>query len=184
MSLPALTSNALLPAGVHPGTEDDLRERLVIPFAPSRRDVLVEGLMKYQQELTALGVHATQWVDGSFVDGSRKDPDDIDVVNFCSADVLETIPDPVMEQVGDLLDGQGRIRERLGCHPNLVVVYPESHPKHAWSEHWRRYWLRYYAQARDYTKVNKPVAPERGSKGLVQLHVGDPNLCPALSHVD
>lgn len=184
MSLPALTSNALLPAGVHSGTLNDLRERWVAPFAPSRREALIKGLAEYQEELSLLGIHATQWVDGSFVDGTRTNPEDIDVVNFCSADVLETVPDSLMDQVGDLLDGKGRVRERLGCHSNLVVVYPEGHPKRVWSENWRRYWLRYYSQARDYSKVNKPVTFERGSKGLVELLVGDPNLCPVLSHVD
>lgn len=93
MPLPSLNAHGLLPDGVHAATPDGLHARLVMDFAGSKtRPRLHAGLMRYRRDLLALGIHATQWIDGSFVDGTRSAPEDIDVVNFCHVRVLDRLP--------------------------------------------------------------------------------------------
>ena len=71
MALSELNQEDLLPEGVHPATEEDLKSRFVTPFvSSSTRQKVHQNFCRYRADVAALGVHATQWVDGSFVDGA------------------------------------------------------------------------------------------------------------------
>jgi hypothetical protein len=183
MVLPEFNDNGLMPTGVHASEMLALYERCVAPFGKSTRETLWQGLQRYQAALQHLGIHATQWVNGSFVDLTRHDPEDIDLVNFVMADVLERVPEKEMDRVADLLAGDRSTVAMYGCQTNLVVVYPVGHKMTTQVEARLRKWYDLFSTARDYTDPSKPVAPVRGRKGFVELFIGDPNLCPILRHV-
>ncbi len=161
---------------------EDLHERLVAPFGASSRLALFQGFQRYREALLALGLHATQWVNGSFVDATRTDPEDIDLVNFCTEKMLQHVPENAMHRVGDLLAGGMATIAEFGCQTNLVVVYSPSHALAANVIAWQQKWYTLFSSARDYTDPDRPVAPARGRKGFAELIVGDPNLCPQLRH--
>ncbi|MBS1583026.1 MAG: hypothetical protein JST66_12580 [Bacteroidetes bacterium] len=179
MVLPEFNNQGLLPTGIHPVNIPLLHERFVAPFGMSNREALWQGLLRYQAALLELGIHAMQWVNGSFVDATRHIPDDIDLVNFCTERMLERVKVSDLERVADLLDGSGGARSTFGCHCGLVVVYPKHDPRfHELTKPKLAYWLELFSKARDYSQEGKPAAPHRGAKGFVQLSVGDPKLCP------
>ncbi len=181
MALPSLNAHGLLPEGVHAGTPDGLHERFVMDFTASEtRPSLHAGLMRYRRDLLALGIHATQWIDGSFVDGTRSDPEDVDVVNFCHAGVLDRLPSTSRLLTLSLLTVRDGMQGLYGVHAFLVPVFPRRHPRWSGFEDRRRYWRRWLALPQDYTGGSKRPAPARGEKGLVQLTLGDVTLCPQI----
>ncbi len=118
MALPLYTQTGLLPEGIHATDMQGLHARCVAPYTTSNRETLWQGLGRYQQELLKLGIHATQWVNGSFVDATRTDPGDIDVVNFCTEKVLHHVPENDMQRVVDLLAGDLATVPVFGCQTN------------------------------------------------------------------
>lgn len=181
MALPELNSEGLLPEGIHPATADDLKERFVDPFAASTtRQRIFDGFLGYQTTLAGLGVHATQWVDGSFVDAARVDPEDIDVVNFCDAAMLNAVPPARQALLQPLLDGRAATKAQYDTHSFLVVHFPAGRPYAAQFEDRRKYWRDWLSRPQDYSGPNKTPAPWRGRKGIVQMNVGDANLCPTV----
>jgi hypothetical protein len=46
------------------------------------------------------------------------------------------------------------------------------------SENMRKYWRDWFSRPQDYRGPFKRAAPERGRKGLVQMHVGDASRAP------
>ena len=79
MSIPALTSDGLLPEGVHDCTLDEIRERFGQFQRSDRRCRLFDRLEAYVRDAQRSGVVKAIIVDGSFV--TDKDvPSDIDLV--------------------------------------------------------------------------------------------------------
>ncbi|MBI2925955.1 MAG: hypothetical protein HYY24_09650 [Verrucomicrobia bacterium] len=182
MPLPLLNAHRLLPAGVHEATTDDLSDRFVIDFPASEsRPPLYAGMLRYRRDLLTLGVQATQWIDGSFVDGSRLDPHDIDLVNFCTASVLDRLPTDRRMHALALLAGRGGAAAVYGVHAFLAVRFPPAHPNADSFDRRCRYWFDWFSFARDYRRPDKPVDETRGRKGIVQILLGDVTLCPVVS---
>lgn len=170
MPLPAFTAEGLLPQGIHPATEEDVALLLVDPFIASRtRATLYNGLCRYRRDLTALDVIGIQWIDGSFVDQSRDDPADIDLVNFCEQHILNGVPVHNQERVFDLLGNASSTMEHYNCHSFVVVQYPAGHPMAEGYEARRRYWLAWFSTPQRYTELSKVPAPERGVKGIISM---------------
>jgi len=182
MALPDLNPQGLLPEGVHPATEDELEARFVVPFASSStRQRIFENFCRYRIEVAALGVHATQWVDGSFVDGLRLHPEDVDVVNFCGSSELNAVAPASQKLVQPLLNGRESTRAEYDTHTFLLVCFPAGHPFAANFEARRKYWRDWFSRPQDYTGSKKIPAPWRGRKGIVRMNVGDAILCPSVS---
>jgi hypothetical protein len=183
MSLPDFNTEGLLPDGVHPSTEDELKERCVDPFTTSRtRQPVFDGFCLYRNALNSLGLNITQWVDGSFVDESRIDPDDIDLVNFVGADELNAIPVADRPRVAALLDGRDTTKVAYSCHTFLEVAFPPGHPFALIQEQRRREWRHCWAMPQDYSRPPiKTPAPYRGRKGFLSMVVGNSSLAPTIS---
>jgi hypothetical protein len=101
MTLPALVDGALPIKAATPDAISTLQIGAIYAtsllevaqrFATSdRRIVLLGGLLRLRRDLRAVGIdNGTQWINGSFLDVARDDngrprePNDIDVVTFCS----------------------------------------------------------------------------------------------------
>lgn len=170
MPLPAFTEEGLLPQGIHPATEEDVALLLVDPFISSRtRATLYNGLCCYRRDLTVLGVLGIQWIDGSFVDQSREDPADIDLVNICEQHILNCVSERNRERVLDLLGNASSTIEQYHCHSFIVVQYPAGHPMAEGFDARMRYWLAWFSTPQRYTASSKVPAPERGVKGIISM---------------
>ncbi len=182
MPLPDFNAQGLLPDGVHAGDANDLHERCVDGSTSTTRASIFKGLQDYQADIAALGLNVTQWVDGSFVDATRTNPEDIDLANFSHATELNSLTVPQQVNAGALMNGRESTKAKYSCHTFLVVVFPVGHAWESQTEKLRAYWRQWFSSARDYSRPGKPEAPHRGRKGLVEMRIGDPNLCPVLSH--
>ena len=182
MPLPAYDANGLLPDGVHGATRQDLESRCVSSFPTSTtRASIFSAFSNYQDALAALGLNVTQWVDGSFVDQSRLDPEDVDVVNFCDSTNLNTSAGTHGPQIIALLNGGKSTQAAYKTHTFLRVHFPAGHAMAANFEAQRKYWRDWFAIPQDYTGPVKLPAPHRGRKGIVQMSVGNATLRPAVS---
>jgi hypothetical protein len=181
MALPDFNEQGLLPEGVHLATAGDLEDRFVTPFPESAsRPNVFDNFCRYEAALAALAVHATQWVDGSFVDQSCLNPEDVDTVNFCESAVLNSVPPAAQAQIAPLLDGRESTKRDYKTHTFLVIHFPAGHPYAANFEHRRNYWFDWFSRPQEYSGPRKVEAPWRGRKGFVQMNVGDARLCPDL----
>ena len=179
MALPEFTANDLLPAGIHPASPDDVRARFVQSFPRSTtRDKMFRGLEEYQSSLSNLGLHVTQWIDGSFVDRSRLDPADVDVANFCRADNLNAIPPTLRDRALYLLQGGEKTKPEFSCHTFLMVEQPPGHALESLYNGLRKYFRDCFATAQRYAEGRKTPDVERGQKGIIQMQVGDATLAP------
>lgn len=184
MALPVFNSAELLPDGIHAANQAELEARCVSAFTKSvTRPTVYAGLVKYQAALAALGLNVTQWVDGSFVDSSRLDPEDIDLVNFTHSKELNELDAVGQMNATRLMEGREATKPPYHCHTFLVVQFPDGHPLESKYDAMRKYWRAFFSHARDYRQASKPQALWRGRKGLVEMHVGDANLSPVVSHV-
>lgn len=182
MGLPKFNEYGLLPDGVHQTTLAEFKERFVEEFSDSdRRDKVCTGLVRYQNDIETSGVHATQWIDGSFIDQTRAQPEDVDLVNFCDSANINSVDARIRSQVTDLLVGGESTKAAYHTHTFLVVRFPPGHKYEARFEAMRKYWRDWFAVPQDYSQTHKTPAPWRGSKGIVQMSVGDANLCPFVS---
>lgn len=182
MALPDFNAQGLLPEGVHLATTGDLKDRFVAPFAGSvTRQKIFDNFCRYQTVVAALGVHATQWVDGSFVDQSRLDPEDVDAVNFCEFSLLNSLPVAAQIQITPLLDGRVSTKTAYDTHTFLEIRFPAGHLFEASFEQQRKYWRDWFSRPQDYSGPTKVEALWRGRKGIVQMNVGNVNLCPTVS---
>ena len=182
MPLPAYEPNGLLPDGVHAATPQDLESRCVSPFPTSTtRAGIFTGFTSYQNALAALGLNVTQWVDGSFVDQSRLDPEDVDLVNFCDSTNLNTASAAHGASIIALLNGGKATQANYKTHTFLRVAFPAGHAMGTSFEAQRKYWRDWFAIPQDYTGPAKVPAPHRGRKGIVQMSVGIANMCPAVN---
>ncbi len=183
MPLPPFNSRGLLPDGVHAATEDELKERCVDPFPTSRtRQPVFDGFCRYRSDLGGLSLNITQWVDGSFTDESRIDPDDIDLVNFVSANEINAISAPDRSRAAALLNGRGATKAAYSCHTFVATVFPPGHPFEPMFERQRLYWRKWWSTPQDYSKPPvKTPAPHRGSKGIVLMTIGTPTAAPTIN---
>lgn len=182
MPLPFYGPNGLLPDGVHAATTQELESRCVSPFPTSMtRAGIFTAFTSYQDALAVLGLNVTQWVDGSFVDQSRLDPEDVDVVNFCDSANLNTVSAAHGTSIIALLNGGKATQATYKTHTFLRVHFPAGHVMGANFEAQRKYWRDWFATPQDYTGPAKVPAPHRGRKGIVQMSVGNATLCPTVS---
>jgi hypothetical protein len=182
MALPDFNAQGLLPEGVHEATSGDLHDRFVAACLGSgTRQNVFDNFCRYQAAVAALGAHATQWVDGSFVDRSRLDPEDVDVVNFCEFSVLNSLPPDARTQIAPLLDGRESTKRDYKTHTFLETCFPAGHPYAANFENRRKYWRDWFSRPQHYVGPKKVEASWRGRKGIVQMIVGDGKHCPAIS---
>ncbi len=167
----------VLPDGVHPCDETELREVFVGGFEGSKsRGTICEGFARLRAEVSNLGVSAMQWVDGSFVE-ANPEPRDVDVVSFCDYDALNGLVAPAQQTIVQLLNGREATKLRFYTHTFLVPSCPPGHPYHAAFETQRAYWRKWFGQTREIP--NPPGLDLPGyPKGFLQMSLG--NAAPAV----
>jgi hypothetical protein len=183
MSLPDFNHQGLLPEGLHLASEDEVKERCVdaFPDSTSRRPVFY-GLCRYRAAAAKLNLNITQWVNGSFTDRTRLNPEDVDLVNFVRAEDVKFLTTVEEENIDALLDGEERTKAGFRCHSFLELIFPPGHKYADYFEGQRRYWSKQWSTPQDYsTPPLKKEAPWRGKKGILQMTVGAPSLVP---HID
>lgn len=128
------------------------------------------------------GKGSAQWVDGSFTDETRLDPDDIDLVNFVSATEINAIPAPDRPRATALLNGRNVTKTAYSCHTFLETTFPAGHLFEPIFERQRLYWRKWWSTPQDYSRPPvKTPAPHRGSKGIVVMTVGTPTAAPTIN---
>jgi hypothetical protein len=141
------------------------------------------GFCAYREALAACDLNVLQWVDGSFNDRSRLDPEDVDVVNFVSSSNLNAAAVTHGEpKIRALLDGRETTKGKpFYTHSFLEVCFPAGHPMASSFEAQIQYWRYWLGMPQDYTGPVKVPAPHRGRKGIVQMVVGTGTLYPEVS---
>jgi hypothetical protein len=161
----------VLPDGVHSCDETDLREVFVRGFeGSSSREVICEGFLKLRAEVSSLGISATQWVDGSFVE-SKLDPGDVDVVSFCDYDALNRLVAPAQQALVQLVNGREATKAVFQTHTFLVVSCSAGHHYHPVFEAARSYWRTWFGKTREIPNPPGPDLPGH-PKGFLQMALG------------
>ena len=181
MPLPDFNQEGLLPDGIHPASETEFRERCVEPFRKSvSRKPVFDGFRRYRSDIANLGLNTTQWVNGSFTDAQREDPDDIDLINFCTDAEINQVKPPYRPKLEALLNGKKQTKAVYHCH-TFLVEFPVGHPFNVSFESQRRYWRKWFSTPQDYSNPPfKTPAPHRGKKGIVEMVIGDPTRAPKI----
>jgi hypothetical protein len=180
MSLPDFNHQGLLPEGLHRASEDEVRERCVESFPESNsRHAVFDGFCRYRAAAATLGLNITQWVNGSFTDKTRLDPEDVDLVSFVRSEELTHLTTTEEAGIQTLLNGFETTKLEFRCHSFLEIQFPPEHEFAAQSEGQRRYWSALWSTPQDYSQPpEKKPAPQRGKKGIVSMTVGNPHFAP------
>lgn len=161
----------VLPDGVYPCDEPDFRDIFVGGFEGSQsREAISEGFLKLRGEFTKLGISATQWVDGSFVE-TKLDPGDVDVVSYCDYDALNRLVAAVQDGVVQLVDGGEATKAAFQTHTFLVPSCSPGHPYHPIFEVYRSYWRQWFGKTRETPNPPGPDLPGH-PKGFLQMTMG------------
>jgi hypothetical protein len=170
----------LLPEGVHPCDEETFRAHFVNPFPASQtRTAICQGFFQLRRAVLVCGIAATQWVDGSFVEG-KLDPGDVDVVSFGDYEMLNNLDTESKDLVVQLLGGREATKALYHTHTFLIASCPVDHPYYAVFEQARSYWRNWFGKTRDVPSPSGPTLPGR-SKGFVQMTLGNAGLAPIVS---
>lgn len=170
----------LLPDGVYPCEEAAFRAHFVEPFGGSQtRQEICDGFFRLRLEAVQHGILATQWVDGSFVEG-KLNPGDVDVVSFCDYDFLNNLDTQGQQFVVECLNGKEATKATYRTHTFLIVSCPVSHPHHDVFEAARIYWRNWFGKTRDIPNPPGPDLPGH-RKGFVGMALGDASLAPVVA---
>ena len=171
---------SLLPDGVHACDEDVLRLQFVDRFPGSQtRRPIYDGFCRLRQEAAGRGLGATQWVDGSFVEG-KPDPGDVDVVSFCDYAFLNSLGTAGQQFVVESLGGGEATKARYQTHTFLVAFCPPGHPCQSVFEQARAYWRIWFGKTRD---IPNPAGPDLPglAKGFLEMTLGVAGQAPAIA---
>ena len=169
----------VLPDGVHSCTEDELHEHFVEGFTGSpRRQRIFDGFIRLRTEFVRMGIPATQWVDGSFVEG-KPEPGDIDVVTYVDYDLLNGLAPDRQTALIELMGGRESTKAAYLTHTFLVPFAKPEHPYFDVYEAARKDWRTWFGRTRNYQVEG--AARSGVPKGIVQLVTDDAGEPPAVS---
>lgn len=161
----------VLPDGVYECDETMFQERFVGRFpASTTRQEICAGFLRLRAEVANNGLSATQWVDGSFVEG-KPDPVDVDVVSFCDYDSLNQLVADTAQAAVQLLNGRESTKVNYHTHTFLVPSCPPGHAYHSVFEMWRRYWRNWLGRTREIPNPPGPNLPGY-RKGFLEMTLG------------
>ncbi|MCX7011169.1 MAG: hypothetical protein NTW86_01145 [Candidatus Sumerlaeota bacterium] len=164
----------LLPDGVFPFDEAGFEKRFVAFFPDSKtRRFIRDGFYQLRTDAAEKGIVATQWIDGSFVEG-KEDPNDLDVVHFSDYDLLNQMSPQAQKLVETVLNAGDAAKGRYMTHSFLVPSCVKGHPYHMLYADGRKYWRKWFGHTRDRDQEGNPVP--QFAKGFAQMSLGDPEL--------
>jgi hypothetical protein len=124
----------LLEAGLHDFKISEIGNHFLKSFPSSTtRRPLIDGLSNYVNALTKVGIPVEIWIDGSFTT-NKTDPNDIDLVIFASATLINNLPEDKQKLLGVLID-RNSMKQNFGCD---VLFSPSE------NNDMRSYWRGWY----------------------------------------
>jgi len=151
----------LLSLGFHPMTLDQLRGVSVDQIRQSkRRKPIMEGLEKILQKLTADGIAAEVWVDGSFLT-KKIDPDDSDILVVIDGTFVAQATPAQKSTIDWLLSD---LKSGYMCHSHVHFQQPTGHAEYNASVWWHSYWLKQFGftrkdQPKGIAVIKTPLTP-------------------------
>jgi hypothetical protein len=134
------------------------------PESMTRRGIC-DGFVRLRSELLGMGISATQWADGSFVE-TKLNPSDVDVVSFCDYDFLNAHVADLGSRAVQLLAGGNATKASHQTHTFLVPSCSPGHPFFVVFEQHRVYWRNWFGTTR------ASLGESGHSKGFIQLTLG------------
>ena len=101
-----------------------------------------------------------QWINGSFV-SKKKNPKDIDIVNLIDYRVVEE-KEPLIRR--EFL--RDTVPKIYWIDAYLVILYPENHKLHSWTQSDLLYWNEWF------TKSRMGRQEKRYPKGYIEINFG------------
>jgi len=124
----------LLEPGLHDFKIIEIGNHFLMDFPDSKtRKTLIHGFHKYINHLSSIGVPLEIWIDGSFTT-NKVDPNDIDLVIFSPASVINALP-AKKQQLFQVLTDRSTVRKNFGCD---VLFCPSE------DQNMRSYWRGWY----------------------------------------
>ena len=125
-------------------TGEDLKENLVDSFSESKtRKDIYYGYTKYCNDLLVLiNECVTQWIDGSFTT-IKTDPNDIDIVNWASAERINQLGTALIPFDTRTSQGQVKIDYKVDGYiiPNLDAARPDLSRYYKQNfDYWSKWW--------------------------------------------
>jgi hypothetical protein len=118
----------------------------VTAFKDSKsRPAIMRGLEEVVGELSAGGVKADLWVDGSFLT-QKIDPEDVDLVLRLPGDFYDNGTKEQKLLIEWFVSGM--LKSSHKCDAYVWFEYSEGHPLHEKGEARRAYWLKQYGYSR------------------------------------
>lgn len=128
----------ILDPGLHDFSLSDIGNHFLHDFPESMtRGPLIDGLNAYVAHLSEVGIPIELWIDGSFTT-KKTDPNDIDLVIFSSASILNSLPLQKQELFQALMD-RPSMKKNFGCD---VLFCPAE------NQDMRSYWRGWYGYDR------------------------------------
>lgn len=97
------------------------------------------GLEYLLDSLTAVGVEAEVWVNGSFLTW-KTDPGDVDVVLRVAGEFFDSATTAQQDAIARVADEHEMFKADHYCDAYLLVEHPAGHPEHAAGRLNRKYW--------------------------------------------
>lgn len=124
----------LLDPGLHDFELNEIGNHFLKDFPNSKtRKPLIDGLNAYISHLSNIGAPIELWIDGSFTT-SKENPNDIDLVIFSPASVLNSLPKEKQQLFQALID-RASAKTTFGCD---VLFCPTE------DQNLRSYWRGWY----------------------------------------
>jgi len=146
-----MEEESILDPGLHDFDLSEIGNHFLSGFSGSKtRKQLIDGLKAFIAQLTNIGIPIEIWIDGSFTT-KKENPNDIDLVLFSPASILNALP-PDKQLLFKVLIDRPTIRNKFGCD---VLFCPSEHSV------LRSYWRGWYG----FDRNEKP-------KGIARVKVG------------
>jgi len=177
-AIPDFVDHGLLPDGVYGCQREDIAARFVeaVPDSDTRSDIW-KRFLDFNQQAEGVGMHAVQWIDGSFV-SSKSDPKDIDIVNWVEAGVYNRLAPDVHTYIDNVLSGNFAYN-KWRTDSRWIPVFPADHPLHGKYLEVRDYWKKQWGLTRDKPRDGDP--PPGVKKGFLRTAIGDEAQTPVVA---
>jgi hypothetical protein len=130
----SMEDKPLLEPGLHDFEMSDIGNHFLQRFPNSRtRRPLIEGLNAFVAYLLDVGAPIELWIDGSFTT-HKTDPNDIDLVIFSPASIINSLPQEKQQLFQALID-RPTVKHNFGCD---VLFCPAE------DQNMRSYWRGWY----------------------------------------
>lgn len=142
---------------------EEFKEFFVSAFEKdSKRYQMFEHYERYTQEFREkITGDFRQWINGSFV-SNKKNPKDIDIVNLVDYSVFEEKESLIRSEFI-----RGAVPKAYGIDAYLVILYPENHKLHRWTQSDLLHWNEWFTRSRmDWQRRRYP-------KGFIEINFGE-----------